>query len=76
MPKKTGWKSPYDGEEYEQGDPRLKGRGNPPSCPTFASENPGAGNMPLQRVVLEEEPEEEQDESTEANDNSNSGGGE
>lgn len=52
---KLGWKSPYDGEVYEQTDPRLSGQGNPPACPNFARENPGAGRLQLERVVIDEE---------------------
>lgn len=66
MPK-VGWKSPYTGKTFEQGDPAIRGRGMPPSCPDFASENPGAGNMRMERVVIdEEEAEAEAEGSTEA----------
>lgn len=68
---KVGWESPYTGKVYEQGDPAIRGRGMPPSCPEFASENPGAGNMPLRRVMIDEdggsdEAEAETEASTEA----------
>lgn len=49
---KAGWKCPFTGEVFEENDPRLKGRGNPPSSPNTP---PGMGWVPMQRVWIEEE---------------------
>lgn len=50
--KKMGWVSEYSGKEYEDGDETLVGMGNPPCCPEYCRDNPGAGHLPMKRAVL------------------------
>lgn len=58
MPR-LGYQSPYNKEIYEATDPLLVGMGNPPMCPQFCRDNPGMGHVPMNVVMIEDEPEPE-----------------
>jgi len=42
-----GYKSPYNDKLYLRGSQDLAGYGNPPNCPDYQKENPGAGSVHL-----------------------------
>lgn len=52
MPPHLGWKSAYNEKVYSADNPTLVGLGTPPGCPDYCRQNPGAGQMAMEAVMI------------------------